>query len=313
MDPTRSFKDYFSLFLRGLAMGAADVVPGVSGGTVAFITGIYSELIDSLRRCDHRALKCLAQDGIKASWAYINGNFLLAVFAGVLTSIVSLAKLVIYLLDTQPILVWALFFGLVLASSFILLRQIAQWSVIRGVCLLVGIAIAVGVSLLKPAQLPDVWWVLSLAGSIAICAMILPGISGGFLLLLMGLYSTVVAAVSEFQMGVLLPFALGCGVGLLAFSHLLSWLLHRWKNETMALLTGVLLGSLKIIWPWKNTIESIQNRHGEWIPVVQENLMPLTYTQITGQYSEWPIALGVGLVGVALVSVVELFAPRESA
>jgi len=312
MDRTRKLKDYFSLYLRGLAMGAADVVPGVSGGTVAFITGIYSELIDSLRSCDHRALKCLTQNGVKASWAHINGNFLLVVFAGVLTSIVSLAKLVIYLLNTQPILVWALFFGLVLASSLVLLRQIPRWSFIRAACLVCGVAIAVGVSLLKPAQLPDTWWVLSIAGSIAICAMILPGISGGFLLLLMGLYSTVVSAVSEFQFGVLLPFALGCVVGLLGFSHLLSWLLHRWESETMALLTGVLLGSLNIIWPWKHTIESIQNRHGEWIPVVQENLMPLTYTQLTGQSSEWMAALGIGLIGVVLVSAIELFATRES-
>ncbi len=312
MDRTRKLKDYFSLYLRGLAMGAADVVPGVSGGTVAFISGIYSELIDSLRSCDHRALKCLAQNGIKASWAHINGNFLLAVFAGVLTSIVSLAKLVIYLLDTQPILVWALFFGLVLASSLVLLRQIPRWSFIKCAYLVCGVAIAVWVSLLKPAQLPDTWWVLSIAGSIAICAMILPGISGGFLLLLMGLYSTVVSAVSEFQFGVLLPFALGCVVGLLAFSHLLSWLLHRWKSETMALLTGVLLGSLNIIWPWKHTVESIQNRHGEWIPVVQENLMPLTYTQLTGQSSEWMAALGIGLIAVVLVSAIELFATRKS-
>lgn len=313
MDRTRNLKDYFSLFLRGLAMGAADVVPGVSGGTVAFITGIYAELIDSLRNCDHRALQCLVSKGIKAAWAHINGNFLLAVFAGILTSIVSLAKLVIYLLETHPVLVWSLFFGLVLASFIVLLRQIPKWSIIRGGLLLCGVALAVGVSMLKPTQLPDTWWVLSLAGSVAICAMILPGISGGFLLLMMGLYSTVVSAVSQLQFGILLPFALGCGLGLLMFSHLLSWLLHQWKAETMALLTGVLLGSLNIIWPWKQTLESIQNRHGEWVPVIQENLLPMTYTQLTGQDSTWVLALLACAVGFVLVIGVELIAKKTDA
>ncbi|MGH1373215.1 MAG: DUF368 domain-containing protein [Cellvibrionaceae bacterium] len=308
MDRTRSFKDYFSLFLRGLAMGAADVVPGVSGGTIAFITGIYTELIDSLRSFDHRALQCLRTQGVEATWAHINGNFLLAVFAGVLTSIVSLAKLVVFLLETQPILVWSLFFGLVLASSLILLRQVPKWSMARAFLLIAGVLIAIAVSMLKPTQLPDTWWVLALAGSVAICAMILPGISGGFLLLMMGLYSTVVAALSQLQLSIMLPFALGCGLGLLLFSHLLSWLLHHWKAETMALLTGVLLGSLNIIWPWKHTLESIQDRHGEWVPVVQENLMPLTYAQITGQNSDWVTAAVVALMGAMLVVVIEWMA-----
>ncbi len=308
MDRTRSLKDYLSLFIRGLAMGAADVVPGVSGGTIAFITGIYTELIDSLQRCDHRALKCLSSLGPKAAWDHINGNFLLAVFAGVLTSIVSLAKLVVFLLETQSILIWSLFFGLVVASSLVLLRQVPNWSLNRALLLIAGVSLAVAVSMLKPTQLPDTWWVVGLAGSVAICAMILPGISGGFLLLMMGLYSTVVAAVSQLQMSILLPFALGCGVGLMLFSHLLSWLLSRWKAETMALLTGVLLGSLNVIWPWKHTLESVQNRHGEWIPVVQENVMPLTYVQLTGQNSNWPLALIACVVGLVLVLAVELMA-----
>lgn len=312
MDRTRNLKDYFTLFVRGLAMGAADVVPGVSGGTVAFITGIYTELIDSLRSFDHRALQCLMNKGVKATWQHVNGSFLVAVFAGILTSIVSLAKLVVYLLETQPILVWSLFFGLVLASSVVLLKQVSRWNLIRGGLLFVGVALAIGVSVLKPTQLPDTWWVLGLAGSVAICAMILPGISGGFLLLMMGLYSTVVSAVSQLQLGILIPFAVGCGFGLLMFSHLLSWLLHRWKAETMALLTGVLLGSLNIIWPWKHTLESVQDRHGEWVPVVQENLMPLAYAQLTGQSSEWISALVICVVGVLLVGVVELRAGKPA-
>lgn len=308
----RTAKNYISLYLRGLAMGAADVVPGVSGGTVAFITGIYTELIDSLKSFDHRALQSLLSRGPKAAWQHVNGNFLLAVFAGVVTSIFSLAKLVTYLLDAQPILVWAMFFGLVLASSIVLLRQVSGWSILRILLVVIGVAVAIGVSIIKPAQLPDTWWVLTLAGSIAICAMILPGISGGFLLLMMGLYSTVVGAVSQLQILILLPFALGCGVGLMAFSHVLSWLLHHWKSETMALLTGVLIGSLNILWPWKQTLESIQNRHGEWVPLVQQNVLPLQYSNITGESSLWLPATIVAVIGAGIVMLLELKSNRAT-
>ncbi len=301
----RTAKNYLSLYLRGLAMGAADVVPGVSGGTVAFITGIYTELIDSLKSFDHHALKSLLSGGPKAAWQQVNGSFLLAVFAGIVTSIFSLAKLVTYLLEAQPILVWAMFFGLVLASSVVLLRQVSGWTFFRMLLVVIGVALAIGVSIIKPAQLPDSWWVLTLAGSIAICAMILPGISGGFLLLMMGLYSTVVGAVSQLQLMILLPFALGCGVGLMAFSHVLSWLLHHWKSETMALLTGVLIGSLNILWPWKQTLESIQNRHGDWIPLIQQNVLPLQYSNSTGESSQWLSALVIAVIGAGIVILIE--------
>lgn len=308
----RSFKHYVSLYVRGMAMGAADVVPGVSGGTVAFITGIYTELIDALRSCDHSAVLCLKNNGIKATWQHINGSFLVAVFLGVFTSIISLAKVVTYLLETYPILVWSLFFGLVLASSLVLLKQVPKWSGARIALLVVGVAIAIMVSVLKPTQLSDDWWVIASAGAIAISAMILPGISGGFLLLMMGLYSTIVAAVSQFEFSILLPFALGCGLGLLLFSHLLSWLLHHWQAETMALLTGILIGSLNILWPWKQTLETVRDRHGELVPVVQENLSPWMFSSATGDESHWLAAVLLGLLGIVLVLGIEWIAkPAE--
>ncbi len=304
----KGFMHYLSLFVRGMAMGAADVIPGVSGGTVAFITGIYTELIDSLRRCDHRALQCLFSQGVAAAWQHINGNFLLAVFGGVLFSLFSLAKLMSYWLSAQPILVWGLFFGLILASSVLLLRQVKGWSLVRVVLLVVGILLAIAVSWLRPAQLPETGGVLFLAGMIAICAMILPGISGGFLLLMMGLYPTVVGAVSQFDLSLLIPLGLGCAMGLILFSHVLSWLLHHYEAGTMALLTGVLIGSLNIIWPWKQTLESVLDRHGESVPLVQVNVWPGQYEAISGVASQWMGALGMSVIGVVIVTLLALIA-----
>lgn len=304
-------KHYLSLFLRGMAMGAADVIPGVSGGTIAFITGIYSELIDSLRQCDHRAVAVLYKDGLGAAWNHINGAFLLAVFSGILFSIFSLAKLVTFWLEMQPVLVWSLFFGLVLASSILLLRQVSSWNGARILLLLAGIGLALAVSWVKPTQLPDVWWVITLAGMVAICAMILPGISGGFLLLVMGLYSTVVGAVSALQLQVLIPFAAGCVLGLLLFSHVLGWLLHRFEAATMALLTGILIGSLKVIWPWKQTLEFVIDRHGESVPVVQANIGPDQYSLLTGEPSQAALAVLLCIMGCLAVWALEAVASQH--
>ncbi len=309
---TKSPLYFLSLVLRGMAMGAADVVPGVSGGTIAFITGIYDELIGSLRRCDHRALGCLFQQGPVAAWQYINGSFLLAVFSGIFISVFTLANVVHHLLAAAPILVWSFFFGLIMASSLHLARQLESWNVARMSLLLLGVALAVAVSLLKPAQLPSDWWVLTLAGAVAICAMLLPGVSGGFLLLMMGLYSTIIGAVVDFNVVILVSFALGCGMGLLAFSHVLGWLLERFHNGTMALLTGFLLGSLNVIWPWKEVLENITNRHGELVPVVQRNIVPHTFEQLTGEPSMWFLALLACCSGVVLVMLTEYLGSKST-
>lgn len=307
----KGWRHYGSLFLRGMAMGAADVIPGVSGGTIAFITGIYTELIDSLRRCDHQAVKCLFQQGFPAMWRHINGTFLVAVFGGILFSIFSLAKLMSYWLESQPILVWSLFFGLILASSVLLLRQVKGWNPARVSLVLLGIVLALAVTWLKPTHLPEVWWVILLAGMVAICAMILPGISGGFLLLMMGLYSTVIGAISQLNFGLLIPFAVGCAIGLLLFSHILSWLLHHYEAGTMALLTGFLIGSLNIIWPWKQTLETIVDRHGELVPVVQENILPGDYAILTGQSAELLPAIFMTLTGLLLVIGMDCVAGKK--
>lgn len=282
-------------------MGAADVVPGVSGGTIAFITGIYEELIDSLRRCDHRALAVLSRDGVAAAWRHINGSFLLTLFAGVAFSILSLAKAVTYCLEAWPIQVWAFFFGLVLAASIHLFRQIPSWNLNRLMLFCVGVVAALLISQLKPAELPDDWWVLMAAGAIAICAMILPGVSGGFLLLVMGLYPTIIEAISELNLPLLGVFGAGCLLGLLAFSHVLGWLLQRFHDATMALLTGFLLGSLLMLWPWRITLESVIDRHGESRPLVQQVVSPWQYETLTQMSSHWPMALFLFAIGLILV------------
>lgn len=306
----KDFSHHVVVVAKGMAMGAADVVPGVSGGTIAFITGIYGELIRSLSSCDYGALQCLLGRGPLAAWQHINGTFLLALFGGIMFSVFSLANLVTYALDVQPILVWSFFFGLVAASTLHLLRQVGHWTPARVVLLLLGVVIAIVVSHLKPAQLPDVWWMVTLAGMIAICAMLLPGISGGFLLLMMGMYSTVVDAISQLNFAILIPFAAGCGVGLLAFSHFLSWLLSRFETATMAFLTGILLGSLNIIWPWRQTLERVLDRHGEWIPVIEVNVSPFLYSKLTGNPSQLYSAITLCAFGFLLVIAIEWLAKR---
>ena len=307
----RSTRQYGLLLLRGMAMGAADVVPGVSGGTIAFITGIYEELIASLSRFDQRVFGHWKKHGLLATCGYLNLPFLITLFAGILLSVVSLANVVVHLMEQQPVLLWSFFFGLIVASTVHLLRQVPSWSWRRVLLLVLGLALALVVSSLRPSQLPDQWWVVTAAGAIAICAMILPGISGGFLLLMMGMYSTVVGAVSVLDFAILVPFAVGCGFGIIAFSHLLEWLLVRFRIATMAFLTGILMGSLNVIWPWKHTLESYLDRHGELVPLVQENLSPFHFQAVTGQSSQFVSAMVLCILGVAMVLLMERFSPSS--
>lgn len=294
-------------------MGAADVVPGVSGGTVAFISGIYEELIDSLRRINLPALKLLWEQGPAAAWGYINGNFLLAIFAGVGLSLLSLARVISYAMEAYPILIWSFFFGLVGASVVYVARQLERWGIVEAVALIAGTLIALGIALSNPAQLPDSWWMLFIAGAIAICAMILPGISGSFILLMLGLYSTFLQAISNFDVVTLGSFAAGCILGLLAFSHVLSWLLKHHHGATLATLTGFLLGSLQMIWPWKRTVQFYENRHGEMEALIQENLLPGQYASLVGENPQVGAAVLVALVGVTLVLGLEMVAGKAPA
>lgn len=243
-----------SIFLKGLAMGAANVIPGVSGGTIALITGIYERLINAIKACDVTAMKLfLARDFAKL-WQHIDGRFLAAIGLGVVVSIVTLAKLFEYLLDAHERFTMAFFFGLILLSLYYVAKRISAWTPTVIVSLIVGSAIAIGIALLAPASENSSFIYVFVCGVVAISSMILPGLSGSFVLIIMGNYALVLGAISSMQMSVLVPLALGCVVGLVLFSHVIAWIFKHYENQTLALMTGFVLGSLVVIWPWKEAI-----------------------------------------------------------
>lgn len=304
-------KKYSLLLFKGLAMGAADVVPGVSGGTIAFITGIYSELIESLRSFNLAALGLLFKGHISAFWKKINGSFLLALFSGILISIFSLARLMQYLLANWPVLVWSFFFGLVLVSGFIVLRKISAWNIARISALVSGIVVMVVVTTFTPAETGEAYWFIFMAGAIAICAMILPGISGAFILLILGKYQFILQAVSSLDLPVLAIFGAGVVTGLLSFANLLSWLLRRFHDITIALLSGFIIGSLNKIWPWKVTISSTIDSHGEILPLVQRNISPGKFYDLTGNDSMLIPAISLFIAAILLIVVLEQLASKN--
>lgn len=306
-------RNYLLLILRGCAMGAADVVPGVSGGTIAFITGIYEELIDSIKSIDLQALKLLARFRWKEFWRKINGNFLLAVMAGIGTSIFSLAKLMTWLLENHPIYIWSFFFGLIIASSILVAKEIKTWNLSTVAALLAGAAVAWWITVMTPAETPDAWWFIILSGAIAICAMILPGISGAFLLLLMGKYSYILGAVSHLQVGTLLLFAVGAVAGIISFSHLLSWLLKHHHRLTVATLTGFMLGSLNKVWPWKQTILTYIDSHGVEKPLVEANISPACFAELNHTDPLLWQALVMCAAGLVLIIGIETIGRKMNA
>ena len=247
--------------VKGACMGAADVIPGVSGGTIAFIMGIYDEFVGSIARIDSEAVKLLLKGRIREFWKHINGTFLVSLIAGIGVSIVCLAGLMQMLLSDYPIQTWAFFFGLIVASSLFILRGISEWRVRDGLFLVGGCILGVVVCTLSPTQTPDALWFIFLSGATAICAMILPGISGSFILLILGKYQYIMERITEIVSGVNLAsnllimavFMIGAVVGILAFSKFLHWLLARWNKETLIVLAGFIIGSLVKVWPWSNT------------------------------------------------------------
>ena len=262
----RKLTDYITIAIKGACMGAADVIPGVSGGTIAFIMGIYDEFVGSIASINAEALKLLFKGEIRKFWKHINGNFLVALVAGIGVSVVALAGLMQYLLSSHPIQTWAFFFGLIIASSIFILRGISGWKLREGIFLIFGCILGVVICTLSPTQTPDALWFIFFSGSIAICAMILPGISGSFILLILGKYEFIMRAISELAAGVdfgknlviIGTFLIGACVGILAFSKFLHWLLARWNKETLIVLAGFIIGSLVKVWPWSNT-EAIMN------------------------------------------------------
>ena len=299
----RSLKDYLAITFKGIAMGAADVVPGVSGGTIAFISGIYEELLEAINSVNFNAVKTLRKEGIKAAWKSINGNFLAALLIGIGISILSLAKLIKYLLENEPILLWSFFFGLVLASVFFVGKQIKNWNVVKVIMLLIGAAIAYYITILPATATHNTpTWFLFLSGALAICAMILPGISGSFILLLLGGYKPVIDALDERDLKTL--FIVGCGaiVGLLTFSRVLKWLFDKYKSVTLAVLTGFIAGSLNKIWPWKEVISS-EMIHGKLKVLEEKSISPFSFEG--DPQLVWACVLVI--IGVAVIYGLEKF------
>lgn len=243
---------YLQWLIKGMAMGAADVVPGVSGGTLAFILGIYERLLNAISAINLQAVKLLWQGRFKALWQHIDGTFLLCLVTGIFCSIFSLASLLSWLLEHRPVPVWAFFNGLILTALPILLSAV-KWTLWRGLLFAVGALVALSIGMLTAVELEPANWMFFVAGAIAICAMILPGISGSFILLLLGMYTPVILAIRELQFSVLLLFAAGCIIGLLSFTHFLKWLLQRCHDATLALLTGVVVGAMYRLWPWQES------------------------------------------------------------
>lgn len=256
----RKFKDYIMIGVKGACMGAADVIPGVSGGTIAFIMGIYDEFVGSIASINSEAVRKLFKGEFRAFWKHINGNFILSLVLGIGVSVITLAGLMQILLNDYPIQTWAFFFGLIVASSIFILRGISGWKVREALFLVVGVIMGIVVCTLSPTQTPEGLWFIFLSGAIAICAMVLPGISGSFILLILGKYQFIMSTISDFVSGVdmgrnliiLIVFILGAVTGILSFSKFLHWLLARWHKETLIVLAGFIIGSLVKVWPWNN-------------------------------------------------------------
>ncbi len=257
----KGFVKNLMVAVKGACMGAADVIPGVSGGTIAFIMGIYDEFVGSLASINADAVRMLMKGQFKAFWKHINGTFLLSLVIGIGFSVVMLAGLMQYLLEWHPIQTWAFFFGLIVASSIFILRGISGWRWRDGLLLVFGVLLGATICTLSPTQTPEALWFIFLSGAIAICAMILPGISGSFILLILGKYQFIMGCISDLTSGVdfgrnlliLSVFMVGAIIGILSFSKLLHWLLARWQKETMLVLAGFIIGSLVKVWPWSNT------------------------------------------------------------
>ena len=244
----------FGLVLKGWAMGAANVIPGVSGGTIAFVTGIYEELIHSIKSFDATAVGLLLGGRFRAFARHINLGFLVAIFLGVAISVFSLAFLLTWLFENEEFYTMSFFFGLILASVVVVGKQVKRWNATPVISLLAGTGIAVALAFFEPATENTSMFYVFLCGIAAVCSMILPGLSGSYILLIMGNYVLILNAVEELDFGLLLPLLVGCVVGLILFSHLLDFVFRRAHDATVALLTGFVLGSLLIIWPWKNTL-----------------------------------------------------------
>lgn len=302
-------KTHISLFLKGLAMGAANVIPGVSGGTIALITGIYERLINAIKQCDIRAIRLLLSGEYSAAWRHIDGTWLAVLFAGIAVSIVTLARLFEYLLEQHERNTMAFFFGLILVSIVYVARGVQKFNPLTMATLLIGTAIAVSIALLAPASENNSTFYVFLCGVVAISSMILPGLSGSFVLILMGNYGLVLGAISSFSMSILLPLAAGCAIGLIVFSNILAWVFKRYADPTLALMTGFVIGSLVVIWPWKTAITETIERIGK---PPREIITRYEWFLPTLKQTDTWIALLLLLLGAVCIVLMERFSTRPA-
>ncbi|MDR2292462.1 MAG: DUF368 domain-containing protein [Prevotellaceae bacterium] len=303
--------DYILTFFKGISMGAADVIPGVSGGTIAFITGIYERFINAIKSINIANIKLLLKGKFKEFWINIDGFFLTVLLSGIAVSFVSLAKLMTFLIENHPILVWSFFFGLIIASTIFIARSV-KWNTKTLTAFIIFTVTAFFIT--SPENSPlnsnEEYWYIFLCGAIAVCAMILPGISGSFILILLGQYLFMMKSLAEFDFIVIGFFLCGAGVGIAMFSRVLSWLFKHFKTITLASLAGFMFGSLNKIWPWKNTISTIIDNHGTSQPLSQKNILPSVYSKITNADSQLISALIFALIGFLLIFTIEFIAKK---
>lgn len=302
----------FAVFLRGIAMGAADIVPGVSGGTIAFITGIYFRLLEAISAIPEAVLRHLIRGRVRAFWHSCDGSFLLSLLAGILGTIATLASAISFALAEYPILIWSFFFGLIVASVWHVGRQIHRFVPGLIVPFVLGTAFAWWVTTLTGSELPPSALVFFGSGAIAICAMILPGISGSFILVILGMYSPVLDAIRSPDIPILLIFAAGCLVGLLSVARVITWAFHHFHDPVLALLTGFMVGALNKVWPWKETLSWRTNSAGEQVPLNEASISPLGYAEITGQDPQLVLAIVCAFAGLLLVLLVEWAGSRKA-
>ena len=326
----RRLKDYLFISLKGVAMGAADAVPGVSGGTIAFISGIYEELVTTISNVDFSLFKTLKKEGIIPFWKQLNGNFLLALLTGIIISFISFMRLAKFLLEEHPVLIWSFFFGLIIASIYFVGKQIKKWSSSTIIALIAGAVIAFYITGLPSLASNTNSYFLFIAGAIAICAMILPGISGSFILVILGAYKTLSDAFHDFDIKKIALFASGAVVGLLSFSRVLKWLFKNFHNLTLALLTGFILGSLNKVWPYKKTLKVMEDTTGNIIDfetvsnfgtlgiyqksiqnfdsykmVIEQSISPSYYAEINQVNAQLPLAISLMVVGFLTIFILE--------
>lgn len=296
----RRLLDYLIISLKGLAMGAADAVPGVSGGTIAFISGIYQELINTISGVNLSLITTLKKQGFKAFWKQFNGNFISALLIGIVISFVSFMKLAKYLIEYHPILIWSFFFGLILASIYFVGKQITKWNVATVLGVIIGTVIAYYITTIPASNVNDSPYFLFFAGAVAICAMILPGISGSFILVILGAYKTLSSAIDDLDFKKLALFIGGAVIGLLSFSHILKWLFKTYHNVTLAILTGFILGSLNKVWPWKKVLSWRTNSIGEEVPLLEQSISPSSFD------GDSQVLFAIGLMFIGFLTIILL-------